>query len=78
MTLNVTLSMSKQNLIVKTHFPRDTTMAEKKCTSPKMIHISNPSVDYNWWLKRLDTQFNEPTKPTNKNNVFIKLWGLMY
>ena len=55
-----------------------------------MIHKSTPFVDYNWWLKCLDTQLNEPTnqnaikapkvvKPTNENTFlfFIKLWGLV-
>ena len=27
-----------------------------------MIYKINPSVDYNMWLKRLDTQLNEPIK----------------
>ena len=26
-----------------------------------MIHKIDPSIDYNQWLKRLDTQYNEPT-----------------
>ena len=38
------------------------------------LHKIIPSVDYNWWLKRSDTQFKEQTnqlspqsfKPTNK------------
>ena len=30
------------------------------CTSP-IMHKITPSVDYNKWLKRLDTQPNEPT-----------------
>ena len=34
------------------------------CTSPMMIHIINPYVDYNQRLKRLETQLNELT---NKN-----------
>ena len=27
-----------------------------------MIHKIIPSVDYSWWLKRLDIQLNGPTK----------------
>ena len=30
-------------------------------TSPMIIHKITPSVDYNKWLKRLDTQLNDPT-----------------
>ena len=26
-----------------------------------MIHKINSYVNYNWWLKRLNTQFDEPT-----------------
>ena len=47
------------------------------------IHKITPSVDYNWCLKRLDTQQNEPTyqnsikvpkvvKPTNKKSYYNK------
>ena len=28
---------------------------------PILIHTITPSIDYNWWLKRLDTQLVEPT-----------------
>ena len=31
------------------------------CSSPMMIHKIIYSVDYNWWLKQLDTQLNELT-----------------
>ena len=45
-----------------------------------MIHKINPAVDYNKWLRRLDTQLNEPNnqnsikvpkvvKPTNKKTL---------
>ena len=45
-----------------------------------------PSVDYNFWLKRLDAQLNEPTnqklikvpkvvKPTNKKTNYNKTLG---
>ena len=42
-----------------------------------MIHKITQSVDYNYWLKRLDAQLNEPTnkntirvvKPTNKKTL---------
>ena len=35
-----------------------------------MIHKINPAVDYNYWLKRLDsgTQHN---KPTNRNSIKV-------
>ncbi len=39
-----------------------------------MIYKITPSVDFNYWLKRVDTQFNEPT---NKNSIkvpkFVKI-----
>ena len=31
-----------------------------------LIHKIKPSVNYNQWLKRLDTQLNEPT---NQNSI---------
>ena len=45
-----------------------------------IIHKNNPFVDYNYWLKLLNTQLNKPTnqhtvevpkviKPTNKKNL---------
>ena len=49
-----------------------------------VIHKINPSVDYNYRLKYLDTQ---PIEPANQNsskvpkdveeNIIIKLWGLV-
>ena len=62
--------------------------------SDKLMHIPNddnkttPSVDYNYWLKRLDTQLNETTNqnlikvlkvvmPTNEEKVIVKPWGLV-
>ena len=33
---------------------RDKTITDQ-CMSPMMIHKIIPSVDYNYWLKRLDT-----------------------
>ena len=30
-----------------------------------IIHKITHSVDYNWWLKRLDNQLNEPTNQTS-------------
>ena len=33
----------------------------KLCTSPMMSHKFIPCVDYYNWLKRLDTQLNQPT-----------------
>ena len=57
-------------------------MTEKNmyCTSPMMIHKITLSVDYNYWLKRLETHLNDTNfikgfKP--KNNVIIKLWALV-
>ena len=32
-----------------------------------MIHKITPSVHYNLWLKRLDTQLNEPTNQSPQN-----------
>ena len=50
------------------------------CTSTMIIHKITPSIDYNLWFKRLDTQLNEPTnqnwikvpkvvKPTKKKTL---------
>ena len=45
-----------------------------------MIHKIKPFVDYNQWLKRLDTQLNKPikvskvVKPTNKETL-LKTMG---
>ena len=36
------------------------------CSSSKIIHKNTSSVDYNWWLKLLDTLLNEPT---NQNSI---------
>ena len=58
----------------------------------KFMHIPNDNtqithpVDYNQWLKRLDSKLNDQTnqklnkviKLLNKKNVIMKLWGLMY
>ena len=38
------------------------------CTSPIMKENITPSIYYNWWLKRLFTQLNEPT---NKNSIKV-------
>ena len=39
------------------------------------------SVDYNYWLKRLVTQLNETANQNSskvpKENVIMKLWGLV-
>ena len=39
------------------------------------------SLNYNKWLKRFDTLFNEPTNQNTtkvpKENYIIKLWGLV-
>ena len=37
-----------------------------------MIHKITPSVDYNYWLKRLNTQLNKPTNQ-NSEKKFPKL-----
>ncbi len=36
------------------------------CTTPMMINKISPSVDYNHWLKRFNTQLS---KQTNKNSI---------
>ena len=52
-----------------------------------IIHKITPSIDYNWWLKRLDTQLVEPTNPnlfkvfkiiktTNKKICYCKTLGI--
>ena len=33
-----------------------------------IIHKINSSVDYNYWLKRLNTQLNEQT---NQNSIYV-------
>ena len=43
-------------------------MADKLMCIPIMIHKINPSVDYNEWLKRLDTQLNETS---NQNSIIV-------
>ena len=49
-------------------------------------HKITPSLDCNEWLKRLDTQLNEPTYQNLRKvpkvveltkNFIIKLWGLV-
>ena len=55
---------------------RDKTMADKWMYI-SMAHKITPSVDYNQWLKRLNTQFNNATnhnlvkvvKPTNAKTL---------
>ena len=42
-------------------------------TSSMMIYKIPPSVDYNKWMKRLDTQLN---KPTNLNSIIVPNAGL--
>ena len=44
-------------------------MADKLmyCTSPMLINIITSYVDYNLWLKRLDTHLNV-NEPTNQNS----------
>ena len=54
-----------------------------------MILKITPSVDYNKWLKRLDTQLNEANiqkfnsipkvvEPTNKKTLlYVRLWELV-
>ena len=43
------------------------------CTSLKMIHKILLSEDYNWWLKRLDTQLKEPTNQSLLKSQKLKL-----
>ena len=33
-----------------------------------MLNKITPSIDYNKWLKRLDTQQNEPTEQNSRRN----------
>ena len=47
---------NQQEQRLKVVFIRDMTMTDK------LIHKIIPSVDYNEWFKRLDTQLNDPTK----------------
>ena len=37
-----------------------------------MIHNITPSVDYNNWLKCLDTQLNEPTNQINNGPQVVE------
>ena len=37
-------------------------------TFPMMMHKSTPSLDYNYWLKRLDIKLNETT---NQNSMKV-------
>ena len=41
-------------------------MADKLMFIPYDDTQITPSVDYNWWLERLDTQLKEPT---NQNSI---------
>ena len=41
-------------------------MIDKLMYIPNDIHKIIPSVDYNLWLKRLNTELN---KPTNQNSI---------
>ena len=43
-------------------------MGVNSCTSPRIIYKIIPSVDYNQWLKRLDTHLNEST---NQNSINV-------
>ena len=53
-------------------------MANKLFTSPLLVYKITPPVNYNQWLKRLDTQLNESTNqnstkvvdPTKKKTLF--------
>ena len=51
-----------------TRVVKDNTVAEKLVNIPNMIHKITPFVDYNKWLKRLDTLLNNPS---NKNLVKV-------
>ena len=46
-----------QLTVTRLHCNRDLNSS----TSPMIIHKITPSVDYNQWLKRFDTQFNKST-----------------
>ena len=47
-------------------------MAKKLMYKPTENIQNSPSVDYNQWLKRFDTQLNEP-KNRNSNKKYPKL-----
>ena len=43
-----------------------------------MVHKITPSVDYNQWLERLNTELNETTYwAFESEKAIIKLWGLV-
>ena len=54
-------------------------MDEKYTSTTMMIYIIIPFVDYNWWLKRLNTQPYEPSKgpkvvgPTKRKRYYKTL-----
>ena len=76
----MTLTAKLCNIYYNVGILRDKTMADKFMKSPILIHKINPSIDYNYWLRSLDTQLNQNSmkvpkvdKPTNKK----KMWGLV-
>ena len=40
-----------------------------------MIHKIIPSVDYNYWMKRLNTQLNEPNNKNSHKKRYYKTLG---
>ena len=46
-------------------------MADKLMSPPMMIHKNTPSVDYNQWLKRLDTLLYQPIKLPLKSPILL-------
>ena len=62
-TLETLVYLRCETLRFQSGICRDKTMAGK------LMYISNDdSQNYNWWLKRLDTQLNEPI---NQNSIKV-------
>ena len=55
-------------------------MADKLMYIPNDDTQNLSTVNYNYWLKSLDTQLNEPTNQNSSPNIksrYLKLWGLV-
>ena len=46
--------------ILEAEINRDKTMDDILMYIPNDDKQNTPSLDYNWWLKRLETQLNDP------------------
>ena len=68
---------------VQSEIQRDMAIADKLLFIPNEATQITPSVDYNQWLKREDTQLNEPISQIQKKSLKLssqlirKLWGLV-